>query len=1017
MKLPFHQTPWLALALAAIVSTARAAEEPTPIGNFGPTGLSVTIDRDRTLKVLGTAPNSPAAGKFSAGQVIAAINGKPPVQPAEEGAEPFADFKRLASFITDAEARDGVLRFDVRSGNAAQGQEVVVNIPVLGAYAKTAPINCDKTRKIIRANADYIASVAGANGAGLAEHNLYNGWAILMLLSTGEEKDLDVVRAVYRHRMASFQGKDTGPHSWHNGLQGIAVCEYYLRTGDESVMPLINAICESARKYEVQGGWTHWAQGVNPQYTAGGLMNPAGTQILTTLLLARQCGANVSDKTLADSLRFFYRFAGHGSNPYGDHRPEGGYGSNNGKTEMLALSMNVASRAQNGELYAAARDKSALTALYDYPNMLQGHTGGLGALWYGLAAGLMAEKKPELYANWVEQTRWFYELSRRHTGAFGASGSGRYDDEKFGYAVGLHLTSPLKTLQITGAPKSPHAKTFALPARPWGREADVAFFSLDGGKAYQATNVPPHVELAQIRTADEAALERFASHPEHVYREVAAQAIREKKLLRLVEKLLRSSDPLARHTACMTINGYEPWGLRFSIGTRSRYSLAPDEFSPEMFEGVMAILNDPAQPLWNVDNALLALAAASGEQVKSQLDELLPWLDHAEWWLNESACIALTPAMKDPEALRKILPRLTVSLARNMHARPRSTMSFMMERAVADADPEAKRLMADAFVEVYRKTPTIPSPEPGVDHSGITSVALQGTLSTALSTADKARIPEIAQLTVERLGDMRDRERNEQIDMLIQTASRLDPPARKRLGDILVQHYRRSVVGENPAGLLADMKAGKAVNEMNTLLAIDEMAGVPGGWKVLGTDPAGTQSWWFTTFEPAEKPHESEQNRYRQIALPPTLADWYKPDYDPSQHGWTLEKGSHFIGSTPDSLGASQRWVKEHLPKAGEVVLLRKTFELDDLEQARIRLTVYARQGFDVYLNGQRIVSNKNRSKTMGAQRYYLDDKMRQHLKPGTNVIAAMSFLQYFRGKDGSIDVYVESLKELPRVE
>jgi hypothetical protein len=38
-------------------------------------------------------------------------------------------------------------------------------------------------------------------------------------------------------------------------------------------------------------------------------------------------------------------------------------------------------------------------------------------------------------------------------------------------------------------------------------------------------------------------------------------------------------------------------------------------------------------------------------------------------------------------------------------------------------------------------------------------------------------------------------------------------------------------------------------------------------------------------------------------------------------------------------------------------------------------------------------------------------------LKKGPNVLAATSFLQYFRGKEGAIEVYLEGLKEIPKTD
>ncbi len=174
--------------------------------------------------------------------------------------------------------------------------------------------------------------------------------------------------------MAAFDPKTIGAHSWNNGHQGIAACEYYLRTGDKSVMPLINTIAEAARRYQVHGGYYHWATAANPGF---GVVNATGTNMLTFMLLAKHCGAKVDDKALQDSLRFFYRFVGHGNNPYGDGRTESGMGGN-GKTEQIAAAMRVAALSENGKAYAMASDKNAQNALYTYRGMLNGHTGPIG---------------------------------------------------------------------------------------------------------------------------------------------------------------------------------------------------------------------------------------------------------------------------------------------------------------------------------------------------------------------------------------------------------------------------------------------------------------------------------------------------------------------------------------------------------------------------------------------------------------------------------------------------------------
>jgi len=986
-----------AALLAALLHSPHLAAAPAPsiLGNFGPTGVEMLIQHDLTIKVTGIQPSSPAEGKLTNGQVVTAING------AKLVADPMAQRRQLADLITAAEAKDGVLKF------TSDGKDIVVKIPVLGPLSKSWPLDCPKTKKIIRANADYLGSLPIED---LAGHNMNYAFAILGLLSTGEEKDLEAVRKIYQHRMKDFKDPDTGPHTWHNGLQGMAVCEYFLRTGDQSVMPLIDAICESARKYQVSGAWTHWGTEVNPQYVGGGLLNAAGTNVLTTLLLAKQCGAKVNEKTLQDALLFFFRFVGHGANPYGDHRAEDGYGSTNGKTEQLAMAMQVAATSENGQVYAMARDKAALSTLHGYPNILNGHTGPIGLLYYATAVAYMNEKKPELYRNWLEQCRWFFVLSRRHDGAFGLSGGARYDDLEYGRSVLLGLTAPMRTLQITGAPKSPHAKALVLPAQPWGRKADLAFFSLDGGKAYTNGELIPHLELASVADADEAGLKRFASHPEHAFREKAATNIREKGHYGLIEELLQSPDPLARHTACLSLNHFQPWSVSSGRGWLSAKSIPRDKFTQAMFDSLMNMVTNPEEALWLVDQSMIALALAAPAQTMTQLDALLPWLDHQEWWLQESASMALSPALLDPKGMDAILPKIIPMLANNEHNKPRGFVEWMLTRTAKEVPANQAKHITDALKQIYQETPSQPGGS-DIGRTGISSTQLFGTLNWVLSV-DPSLAPEMAKLSAARFKDMRPRELNLQTTALMQTATKLDPQKRKDIGQVLAASYRPVIIAQNK-DLLSKVSVSntKALVPLNQILRIDQLAD-KGGWNLLGNNPGGEQEWFYHSFEPAEKTAASEQERYRELALPAELKDWFQPTYDPAQHGWKKAKAK--IGSAaPFEYQPSESWSKA-LKDAGEVIFMRKTFELDDTNKALFRITAFTRQGYRVYLNGHPIITEKSRSKTWQARETYLDDAMKKYLRKGTNIIAATGFLQYFRGKEGDIAIFVESLDQLP---
>lgn len=987
----------LAAAVVFGCQCAFALDGPTPVRSLGPTGLEIDLQKNNTLKVTGVLPGSPAEGKFTQGQIIQRINGTSITEGFWEHR------KHLADLITKAEASDGKLTFTTDKG------EVALTLPVLGSFSDTWPVNCPKTDKIIAAHAAWLRGIA-QSGKGIAGHNMTDALAILSLLSTGEDQDLEVVRGIYQKKMTEFSEKTVGPHSWHNGYQGIAVCEYYLRTGDKSVMPLIDAIAEAARRYQVHGGYYHWATAANPGY---GVVNATGTNMLTFMLLAKHCGAKVDDKALNDSLRFFYRFVGHGNNPYGDGRCESGM-SGNGKTEQIAAAMRVAALAENGKAYAMASDKNAQNALYTYRGMLNGHTGPIGTIWYGPMAALMMEKKPDLYRNRQDEVRWFYELSRQHDGSFAMSSCRGYDNTQYGSSMLLGLTAPRKVLRITGATRSKFGVSFTLPEIPWGRPADLAFFSLDGSPSYKPLDPVPHVEFEKIATATKEQLRQAAGHPEQSFREAVAAAIREGNHFDLIEELLASAHPFERHTACLAINQIEQWQLRNSKGWLSGKSIDPANFTQMMFDRLIAMVKNPDEAIWLVDQSLIALAAAKPEQTLGQLDAILPWLGQDEWWFLESATIALSPALRDVEGARKVLPAIAKAHGKCDHVRGRITVEYLMSMNAKNMPEEVRSIASTMFKDAYAQTPKQTWEEGSMDLSAITSVSLAGTIGTILDL-DPALAPAMAELGAARLADLKPKERGRHIDALIAAAAKLDVPARKQVGDILTRHFRSSIYQENAAVLDPGYKGGvnPLITPLNTILQIDQLSDPKAGWKLL--DPKSEATWQIATFEPQEKLDHDVMERSRKVTLPMEFENWHQAGYAVKPERWSTISAS-LSTSAPEPYRNQPFW-KTQPNQNGEVILLRKTVQIADLDQTLFRLVAYTRQGFRIYINGELVAESKGRSKNWFPRFEYGDanSKLRKALKPGANLIAATSFRQYFKGPDGDLEVYLEALKELPK--
>ena len=118
-----------------IFSTAPGTDKSMNlVGRFGPVGLAIELYQPPFVMHVGDIePGSPAdaAGGLKKGQIIESINGQ-----SLKDIDPRIQLGRI---LEAAEASDGLVKFKVKDKADAPASEVVVKIPVLGAYSKTWP--------------------------------------------------------------------------------------------------------------------------------------------------------------------------------------------------------------------------------------------------------------------------------------------------------------------------------------------------------------------------------------------------------------------------------------------------------------------------------------------------------------------------------------------------------------------------------------------------------------------------------------------------------------------------------------------------------------------------------------------------------------------------------------------------------------------------------------------------------------------------------------------------------------
>ncbi len=1017
----------------------------TNIKRFGPVGMGIDLIQPAfTMRISHIEEGSPAAktGKLKAGQIIESING-----------QKLADIDpriQLGRILAAAEASDGVLRFALKG----QTEGIIVNVPVLGAYGKTWPLDCPKSDKIVRGFADYLAKPESNKGFG--------GIGMLFLLSTGEEKDLETVR-----KWARSVANRAHTYAWYLGYGGIPLCEYYLRTGDKEVLPGIQKWVNNAVKGQYLDGWA--GRGGVPSVTYGmGHLNAGGTAVVTFLLLAKECGVDVPDHALLGALVHFYRYSGRGHNPYGDGRPEVGF-VDNGKNGNLAFAMAAAAAlTPDGEnsVYARARDVCALTSFYTTSFMLHGHTGGgIGESWRSPAMGLMYEKRPKQYREFMDNRQWHYDLSRRWDGSFGILGGAGYDSEKWkgawGTAYALTYTIPRKTLRITGAPPTKFSRQYQLPKQPWGTEADNAFVSLEAvpdadGRQQDLSDetlardssMPVLVRLHISGEVSDDLLRQYIHHQDHNIRFVAANKVvginsgyigwrtpGGDVRTELMMEFLRSKDPRVRRAMFSAVYEILRREQRIEVLTRDVFDLA-----------VQAV-KAPRESWWVKDAALHVIGAAAADWVVPQVDLLLSFLNHEDWWLQNAALTALTPVAADERCYQKVLPRIGELIRTNQRSALTLGLMGSIRAQIKTGSPEVHQLATKTLKETYTGYAGVKTAPGGQDISSTYDSHLE---FIAASLAD---VPGGLDVLYEIA-----RERYPQQILpykqffLNADPSQFGPKLKQAITPIITEELIPEFVGRNRAKLheLAALEvqsgyAGGSRDQISQLAALYDRAGQDEfGWRMFAD--LRNAEWSFFSFDPIDAeqvPFDQLITRYRKVTLPKGTENWFATDFDPS--AWKAGKSpfGHYLGKLPTHpihkcgagctgpgcYGATKVnsfWEKE-------VLLMRGSFRMPPLKDGhryRIRVNdgnhVGSGGGHIIYINGRPLAETTTCTGRGGGgqpkgafiTRDFLDD-----FQDGEVTIAVKTFLRFndkykvkpsTRVPQGKISVHFEEQKLPP---
>lgn len=679
---------------------------------------------DVFLTVAEVPENTPAHGILDFGDRIYAANGVDLNTGLwRTGGGAVVDLRiALGNAITEAEASDGKVRLRIQAEGASSIEEVTVTIPVIGAYAEGWPLNgCPKSQVIIDGYADYIMGRLESTGIG---DRMRWGTDMLFLLSTGQSEHLDFVVNEVTENLATKEGNHPGNNNtWRNSYYGIALAEYYLRTGDDRVLRHLQGVVDNAYEHDANGAWGHWDY-PSPDYVGSGMVNAAGGAMFVAMVLARECGVAVKDEDFEKSLLYFYRFAGYGSPEYGDHRPSPG-GGGNGKMGMVGVGCSLLP-----EPYALAGPIIGMQECWNNRGFEGGHTGNwTNMLWRALAAPHAIEERSDLYHGYIDDLRWYFDLARTPSGALvilpGQAGT-QFSGSNWGSATSFNYTAGRKKLRMTGAPPTQYSASLTTPeiypkSEHFFRTAPAApYTDADFEANLGAENLSPGVI-----TTDDAPLVN-AKHPYNPYR--SRLGGKRKDLGNLPEYLLylhhflnsvrvgaayqigyfgdealpdlkqlitTHEDDRVRQAALMALTGTSGFHMDNSNFHYTEAGLV----AHGMDQVLLDILRNPDEDLWIHDAALFAFEWLPEEVIGANLDALRPFLTSPHWWVRVPTFACYRKASDDVEP--DDIAAMVECFVRETHLVPRTEMRWRLGSLIRSNEklslPENAEIRANAL--------------------------------------------------------------------------------------------------------------------------------------------------------------------------------------------------------------------------------------------------------------------------------------------------------------------------------
>lgn len=504
--------------------------------NLGPTGLRgwmfcdklVTTDA-RQIAITAVDRGSPAEGSIDVGDVLLGVEGK------LFSHDPRTELGRA---ISAAETAAGGGRLALTRWRSGRTNEVVLKLPVLGAFSATAPYECPKSQRILAQGQKALAARIARSDYAKTEDAIPRSLNALALLAGGDVAHLPLLK---REAQWASEFTTSDFRTWYYGYVMIFLAEYITATGDAAMLPGLRRLAlVAAGGQSAVGSWGHTFALPDGRLRGYGMMNSPGLTLTIGLVLARDAGVKDAEVARAIDLsaRLLRFYTGKGAVPYGDHPAWTETHEDNGKCGMAAVLFNRLGEAKSADFFtrmAVASHGSERDC---------GHTGNYFNLLWSLPA--IAQAGPQATGSWMREFgAWYHDLARRWDGSFAHQGPPEPDHDSYhGWdATGAYLLAyalPLKKIALTGR----------MPGVLQSLASDVVRSLIADGRGWDNKDRNSTYD----RLADKELLSRLGSWSPIVReRAAAALARRQEPPLPAILALLDSADLEARIGACLAL--------------------------------------------------------------------------------------------------------------------------------------------------------------------------------------------------------------------------------------------------------------------------------------------------------------------------------------------------------------------------------------------------------------------------------------------------------------------------------